>query len=117
MQHEHDHDQTDLDILLSDAGDFIETRTTLWKYKGIESLADVSGELVAGLAMIVFVSFVIIIFSIGFALLIGDWLGKSYYGFFIMGGFYAVVALILFAGRRRWLKDPFSNMLIRKILK
>ena len=109
--------QTDIDILLSDAGDFIETRTTLWKYKGIESLADVSGELVSGLAMIVFVSFVVITFSTGLALLIGDWLGKSYYGFFIMGGFYTIIALIVYAGRRRWLKDPFSNMLIRKILK
>jgi hypothetical protein len=109
--------QTDIDILLSDAGDFIETRTTLWKYKSIESLADVSGELVSGLAMIVFVSFVIIIFSIGLALLIGEGLGKSYYGFFIMGGFYSIIALIIYSGRRRWLKDPFSNMLIRKILK
>ncbi len=109
--------QSDIDILLSDAGDFIETRTTLWKYKGIESLADVSGELVAGLAMIVFVSFVIIVFSIGFALLIGEWLGKSYYGFFIMGGFYSIIALVIYARRGRWLKDPFSNMLIRKILK
>ena len=108
---------SDIDILLSDAGDFIETRTTLWKYKGIESLADVSGELVAGLAMIVFVSFVIIIFSIGFSLLIGDWLGKSYYGFFIMGGFYSIIALVIYARRGRWLKDPFSNMLIRIILK
>ena len=110
-------EQTDIDILLSDAGDFIETRTTLWKYKGIESLADVSGELVAGLAMIVFVSFVVIVFSIGFALLIGEWLGKSYYGFFIMGGFYSVAAIIIYARRGKWLKDPFSNMLIRKILK
>jgi hypothetical protein len=109
--------KSDIDILLSDAGDFIETRTTLWKYKGIESLADVSGELVAGLAMIVFVSFVVIIFSIGFALLIGDWLGKGYYGFFIMGGFYAIIALVIYARRGKWLKDPFSNMLIRKILK
>jgi len=108
---------TDIDILLSDAGDFIETRTTLWKYKTIESLADVSGELVSGLGMIVIVSFVIIIFSIGFALLIGEWLGKSYYGFFVMGGLYAIIALIVFAGRRKWLKDPFGNMLIRKILK
>jgi hypothetical protein len=108
---------SDIEILLSDAGDFIETRTTLWKYKGIESLADVSGELVAGLAMIVFVSFVIIIFSIGFALLIGSWLGKSYDGFFIMGGFYGIIALIIYARRGRWLKEPFSNMLIRKILK
>jgi hypothetical protein len=109
--------QQDIDILLSDAGDFIETRTTLWKLKAIESLVDVSGELVSGLGMIVITSFVVIIFSIGLALLIGDWLGKGFYGFFIIGGLYGIIALIIYARRGRWLKDPFSNMLIRKILK
>jgi hypothetical protein len=108
---------TDIDILLSDAGDFIETRTTLWKYKAIESLADVSGELTSGLGMIVIVSFVVILLSIGFALLIGEGLGKSYFGFFIIGGVYGIIALIIYARRGRWLKEPFSNMLIRKILK
>lgn len=109
--------QTDIDILLSDAGDFVETRIRLWRYKGIETLADVSGELVSGLAMIVITSFVIITFSIGFALLIGHWLGEYFYGFFIMGGLYGIIALLLFMRREKWLKDPFSNMLIRKILK
>jgi hypothetical protein len=109
--------RSDIDNLLSDAGDYIETRTTLWKLKAIESLSDVSGELISGLGMIVVSSFVIIIFSIGFALLIGDLIGKSYYGFFIVGGLYAIIALLLFARRERWLKEPFSNMLIRKILK
>jgi hypothetical protein len=109
--------QQDIDILLSDAGDFIETRTNLWKLKAVESLVDVSGELVSGMGMIVISSFVVIIFSIGLALLIGDWLGKSFYGFFIMGGLYGIAALVIYARRSRWLKDPFSNMLIRKILK
>ena len=109
--------QQDIDILLSDAGDFIETRTNLWKLKAVESLVDVSGELVSGMGMIVISSFVVIIFSIGLALLIGDWLGKSFYGFFIMGGLYGIAALVIYARRGRWLKDPFSNMLIRKILK
>ena len=109
--------QQDIDILLSDAGDFIETRTNLWKLKAVESLVDVSGELVSGLGMIVISSFVVIIFSIGLALLIGDWMGKSYYGFFIIGGLYGIAALVIYARRGRWLKDPFSNMLIRKILK
>lgn len=108
---------TDIDILLSDAGDFIETRTALWKLKTIESLADVSGELVAGLAMIGVACFVVLLFSIGVALWIGELLGKSYYGFFVMGGFYTIVALILLVKRERLLKDTFSNMLIRKILK
>lgn len=109
--------QVDIDNLLSDAGDYIETRTTLWKLKAIESLSDVSGELVSGMGMIVISSFVIIIFSIGISLLIGDWVGKSYYGFFIVGGIYTMIGLILYARRGQWLKEPFSNMLIRKILK
>jgi hypothetical protein len=109
--------QSDIDNLLSDAGDYIETRTTLWKLKAIESLSDVSGELVSGMGMIVICSFVIIIFSIGIALLVGDWIGKSYYGFFIVGGVYTMIGLILYARRGQWLKEPFSNMLIRKILK
>jgi len=109
--------QVDIDNLLSDAGDYIETRTTLWKLKAIESLSDVSGELVSGMGMIVISSFVIIIFSIGIALLVGDWIGKSYYGFFIVGGVYTIIGLVLYARRGQWLKEPFSNMLIRKILK
>jgi len=102
--------QQDIDILLSDAGDFIETRTNLWKLKAVESLVDVSGELVSGMGMIVISSFVVIIFSIGLALLIGDWLGKSFYGFFIMGGLYGIAALVIYARRGRWLKDPFSSI-------
>src|SRR6187402_3452611 len=104
----------DIDALLSDAGDYVETRTNLWKLKAIESLSDVSGELVSGLGMIGIVSFVVMLFSVGFALLIGDWLGKSFYGFFIIGGAWFVFGLICFIRRGRWLKEPFSNMLIRK---
>jgi hypothetical protein len=107
----------DIDALLSDAGDYVETRASLWKLKAIESLADVSGELVSGLGMIGLVVFVVMLFSVGLALLIGDWLGKSFYGFFIIGGAYFIFGLICFIRRGRWLKEPFSNMLIRKILK
>lgn len=107
----------DIDALLSDAGDYLETRTNLFKLKAIESLADVSGELVSGLGMIGLVAFVVMLFSVGFALLIGDLLGKSFYGFFIIGGAYFIFGLICYICRNRWLKEPFSNLLIRKILK
>jgi hypothetical protein len=109
--------QHNIDVLLSDAGDYIETRTTLFKLKTIESLSDVSGELVSGLALIGIAALVVLIFSTGLALLIGYWLGRSFYGFFIIGGFYAIIGLIFFAFRGHWLKEPFSNLLIRKILK
>jgi hypothetical protein len=109
--------QHDIDMLLSDAGDFIETRTTLWKLKAIESLSDVSGELVSGLALIGILSMAVLILSTGLALLIGYWTGRSFFGFFIIGGAYAIIGLVIYAFRNHWLKEPFSNMLIRKILK
>jgi Putative Actinobacterial Holin-X, holin superfamily III len=109
---EHDND---IDLLLSDAGDFIETRTTLFKLKAVESLSEVSSDLVAGLGLLSILAIFLLILTIGFALLIGDWMGKGFYGFFIMGGVYAVVGIIVYLGRKRWLKAPFSNMLIRKI--
>jgi hypothetical protein len=107
--------QNDIDILLSDAGDYIETRTTLWKLKAVESLSEVSSDLASGLGLIAILSIFLMILTIGFALLLGDWLGKGFYGFFIMGGLYAVIGLVFYLRRNRWLKEPFSNMLIRKI--
>jgi len=109
---EHDND---IDLLLSDAGDFIETRTNLFKLKAVESLSEVSSELVAGLGLLSILAIFLLILTIGFALLIGDWMGKGFYGFFIMGGVYAIVGFIVYLGRNRWLKAPFSNLLIRKI--
>jgi len=110
-------EQQNIDLLLSDAGDYIETRANLIKLKAIESLVDVSSELVSGLGIMVIGTIFTLIFSVGLALLIGDWLGKSFYGFFIIGGIYGIAGLICFARRDKWLKQPFSSMLIRKILK
>ena len=107
--------ENDIDLLLSDAGDFIETRTNLFKLKAVESLSEVSSDLVTGLGLLAILAIFLLILTIGFALLIGDWLGKGFYGFFIMGGVYAIVGLIVYWCRKRWLKEPFSNMLIRKI--
>ena len=107
----------DIDELLSDANDFLETKAQLWKLKATESLADVSGELASGLGMIGIIAFVVMLFSVGIALLIGDLLGKSFYGFFIVGGAYFIFGLICYICRNRWLKEPFSSLLIKKILK
>jgi hypothetical protein len=109
--------KNDLDLLFSDAGDFIETRAALWKLKTIDTLADSVSTLVSGLGIISIIAAFVLIVSIGLALLIGDWLGKSYYGFFIIGGIYGIAGLVCYKSRDRWLKDPVGNLLVRKLLK
>ena len=109
--------KNDLDLLFADAGDFLETRAALWKLKTVDTLADSVSTLVSGLGIISIVAAFILIVSIGLALLIGDWLGKNFYGFFIIGGVYVIAGLICYVFRDRWLKEPVSNILIRKMLK
>jgi hypothetical protein len=43
-------------------------------------------------------------------------LGRLYYGFFIVSGFYILVALLLYAFRSTWLKKPIQDKLVRKML-
>ena len=59
----------------------------------------------------------LLLLSAGIAVWIGSCTGKMYYGFLATGSFYILVAIIVFIFRRKWLKQPFQNMLIKKMLK
>jgi hypothetical protein len=107
----------DIDILLSDTGDYLETQASLWKLKTVDTLSDSVSDIAAGLGIISIAGIFALIMSIGLALLIGDWLGKDFYGFFIIGGMYGIVGLVCYAKRGKWFKEPVGNMLVKKLLK
>jgi hypothetical protein len=109
--------QQDIDMLLTEAGDYLESKASLFKLRTVETTTDLVSTLVSGLGLFCILGLVIVTFSIGAALLIGDWLGKNFYGFFIIGGVYVIAGLICYVFRDRWLKEPVSNILIRKMLK
>lgn len=109
--------KNDIELLLSDAGDFVETSASLWKLKTVDTLSDSVSTLASGLGIIGIIGLFVLIMSIGFALWIGDWLGKNFYGFFIIGGLYGIAGLICYFYRDRWFKEPVTNLLIRKMLK
>lgn len=103
--------------LFKKTGEYIETRIDLAKYKAI----DKSSDIVSSLATTICITMVAVIFiftaTIGVALWIGDVLGKSYYGFFIVAGFYALAILILYVCRYSWIKTPVSKLIIEKVIK
>jgi hypothetical protein len=107
---------TSMGSLLSDAEAYLETKADLWKLKGVDTLSEVVSSSVVSLSMIGLVLLFVFTFNIGLALLIGSWIGKYYYGFFIVAGIYGIAGLVLYAFRNRWLKTPISNSLINKLL-
>ncbi|WP_114492301.1 hypothetical protein [Candidatus Ulvibacter alkanivorans] len=54
--------------------------------------------------------FVLLFLSVGMAFLIGNSLGKVSYGFFIMGGFYGIITLLMYIFGRNTIE---RNMLIK----
>ena len=68
------------------------------------------------IVLLVFIIFIVIV-NIGIALLLGEYLGRSFYGFFVLAGFYLIAGFIFISMRKKWFKEPITNMIIQKFLK
>jgi hypothetical protein len=108
---------TPIATLFERAEDYGKTTLNLLKLNAIDKSADVVSSLVSRLAVVMTVVFSILIVSVGLSLWIGKLLGDTFYGFFIIGGFYAILAILLQVFRHQWLKDPVSNSIIKQMLK
>lgn len=105
-----------LEALFEKTTDYVETKIELLKLKAVDKAADVTSSVVSRFVIGVFTALIFLFVNIGLAFWVGDLLGKVYYGFFLLSGFYIVVAFILYSGRRAWLKKPLNDRLVRKML-
>jgi len=94
------------------------SRTTfeLAKLKALEAFSKGIAALLARLGVVIMVLLFVVLLSIGLALLLGDLLGKPYYGFFIVAGFYLIAGLISHFFLYQWIKAPVGNTLINQVL-
>jgi len=105
-----------IETLISDTSDFLETKAELVKLKTVDRASEIVSTLIS--KMTIFTAVIIFLISINtaVALVLGDWLGKSYYGFFIVAGLYGIAGLFLYAFRNKWLKKPFYRLMVDKLL-
>lgn len=108
---------TSVESLFERAEQYGKTSIELLKLKAIDTSADVLSTLITRLVIIAFVTLFVLILSIGIALWIGETLGKAYYGFFVVTGFYGVIGIVLYIFRKQWIKMPVSNSIVTQALK
>ncbi len=108
---------TPIATLLEKAEIYSNSTIELFKLNAIDKTADVVSSLASRFAIFTMVALSLITVNIGFALWVGKLLGDSFYGFFVIGGFYAVLAMLLHVFRHQWIKYPISNSLIKQMLK
>ena len=92
------------------------TTFELSKLKLLETSAIIAGSLVSRLSVILVISLFTLVLSIGIALWLGEELGKSYYGFFIVAAFDLLLAIILHFFLLKWIKKPISELIIKQAL-
>jgi len=101
--------------ILDLAGDMVENYRNLITIKVVEhsSLAGASSTL--GILLMVVAVFILLFAGIGCAWWVGEELGNMKVGFFIVGGVYALVFLILILISKKMLLPSLRNMIIKKI--
>lgn len=92
------------------------TTIELSKLKALEATTRVVAALTARLTVVLFISLFLLVMNLGIALWLGDILGKIYYGFFIVGGFYLVTGIILHFCLHKWIKGPLTRLIIKQVL-
>ncbi|MGZ3904015.1 MAG: hypothetical protein ACXVC6_09985 [Bacteroidia bacterium] len=102
--------------LLEKVEDYGKVSLELLKLKAIDKTA----EAVSSTVSYILISFMLLacLFtaSVGVAVWLGKILGETYYGFFAVAGFYAVVGIILYALRNTWLKRSIGDSIIDRAL-
>ncbi|HMK06135.1 MAG TPA: phage holin family protein [Flavobacterium sp.] len=104
-------------MLYEKAENYTKTAIELAKLKLIDKSAEIVSSVVSMVVIAVVVGMFITMVNIGWAFWLGEKFHNTAYGFFTVGAFWFVVALLLILFKSKWLKTPASNFIITEILK
>jgi hypothetical protein len=105
-----------IEMLFEKAEQYAKTTLALYRLKVIDKATDIFASLVTRIVIFLFLTLFFVLMTLGLAFYLGDILGKTYYGFFAVGGFYLLISLVLFMFRKS-LESLFNDYLINQIFK
>lgn len=109
--------QTKITDLANHVEDYLKTREELTKLVAAEKSSMVAGTLFSSLVILLIFSVVFLFLSFSAAYFIAELTGKVYVGFICMTGFYLLVGILFYVNRRRWLKDPVADAVVKSFFK
>ena len=103
------------DSIVDAAGDLIETYRNLITVRIVEHTSIGASLSIVGLTTLLITAFILLFGGMGAAWWIGVEMNNMKAGFFIVGGFYTLVLIILLLVAKPYLIPNLRNMIIRKI--
>src|SRR5690554_3521578 len=104
------------DELKSKAEAYGHSSLELVKLKTTEVSAKTAGKVGLYVTLLILALFFLIMLSVGAAVWVGQMLGEMYLGFFLVAGFYLLLAVVLFAFKGPMVLRPIENLVIKNLL-
>jgi hypothetical protein len=105
------------EALLESIVDYSKTSYELAKLKTLDKSSDVASSLIPhSIVFVLFASFLLFA-NFGLALWLGEILGYTYYGFFVVAAFYVVTGLVLHFFFHKRIKNLVWNYIIKQVIK
>ena len=107
----------EMEMLVQKVESYFNTTYELARLKLLKVSISVVTSLISSFSVAFVFTLCVVVFSIGGALMLGEYLGKTYYGFFVVSGFYLLAGIIFMLFLRKWIRKPVSEMIIKQALK
>ena len=106
-----------IEDLLERTVEYGKTTYTLAKLKALDKTSDVVSSIIPHTFVFFAVASFVLFVNLGLGFWIGDILGKIYYGFFVVAGFYGLIAIVVHFFMHQCIKRKIGNYIIKQVLK
>ena len=106
-----------IESLLEKAAEYGKSSFELAKLKALDKTSDVISSFIPHSVFFVLIASLVFFFSLGLAFWLGEILGETCFGFFVVAAFYGITAIVLYLFMHKWLKKRICNYIIKQVLK
>lgn len=89
----------------------------LTKLKALEKSTDVISTLISHTLTLAMLGLFLLFLNLGLSLWLGEILGKVYYGFLLVAGFYGIAGLLVHFILHKWIKRKIGDVIVKQLLR
>jgi Fe2+ transport system protein B len=97
--------------------EYVNTRIESAKLTVAEKSSSVIANVLAGIVVALVFLFFILFASIALSFGLGEWIGKTWAGFLIVGCLYLLIGMIVWFARGKMIRLPVMNAIIRQLFR
>jgi len=106
-----------IESLFEKTVDYGKTSFLLVKLRTLNKTSDIVSSLLAHTVVLIFVLSFMLFLSLGIAIWVGEILGNTFYGFFVVAAFYGLTGVLIHLFLHKWIKKLVSDRFIKQVLK